>query len=119
MYVQYNHCFIKKVLYLFWPLAWNLKEEVRHKLLGCEYKPKRVFKMIRITQNKEQSMYNEPKFRYENILYKPDRSAIEVLPRWGCTCFPANENNFIILGGIYDNEKDYQLIGTGVSIAEI
>lgn len=35
LYVQYNHCFIKNSLILYWPLAWNIKEEARCKLLGC------------------------------------------------------------------------------------
>lgn len=106
VYVQYNHCINRNVLYLFWPLEWNIKDEVRCKMLQCDYKPKRVFKMLRVSPNKTKGN-NECRFNYENIFYERDETAIMVLPRWGCACYATSERDFIILGGIFDSEDDY------------
>lgn len=62
---------------------------------------------------------NEAQLRYENLLYEPVQENVEVLPRWGCTSVSLNENTFHIFGGVYDNENDYKLIGTGICAVEI
>lgn len=113
VFVQYNHCISDRTLYLFWPLMWNLKEEARCKLLGLEYKPNRVWKMVKVFQ------YQFMEFRFENVRYDPMDTTIEVMPRWGCTCYPVSSTSFHIFGGIYDNENDFKRISSGVHIAEV
>lgn len=111
LFVQYNYCISDRTLYLFWPLLWNLKEEARCKLLGVEYRPNRVWKMIKVFQYQ----YNE--FRFENVRYDGGDMGIEVLPRWGCTCYPISAKSFHIFGGVYDSEDDFKKISSGVHIA--
>lgn len=72
--------------------------------------------MIKIFQNQ-----NEQTLRYENLLYEPVPSdqGVEVQPRWGCTCVSTSENNFRIMGGIFDNENDFVHISSNICRVEI
>lgn len=70
--------------------------------------------MIKIFQ-----FQNEAQLRYENLTYEPCEKGAEVAPRWGTSCLSLNDNCFRIFGGIFDNENDFKLIGSGVYYADI
>lgn len=111
--MQYNYCLNDRALYLYWPLMWNLKDEARCKLLGLDYKPKRVWKMVKVFQ------HQNSEYRLENLRYEPGEMGIEVLPRWGCSSHPFSANVFHIFGGIYESENDFKTVDSGIHIAEI
>jgi hypothetical protein len=62
---------------------------------------------------------NEGKFVYENLLYEPVDNGVEILAKWGCSSKAISEKEFAIFGGIYDNENDFKMVGTGVYRVEI
>ena len=57
-------------------------------------------------------------FRFENLLYEPS-DGIPVMPRWGCSCYAATDTSFKIFGGVFDNENDFKMIGSGIHVAQI
>lgn len=99
IYVNYSYCFFKRVLYLFWPQMWNVREEIRCKLLDVPYKPKNVHRMLRVFPDKQIQNF----YRYENILYRANKNDIEVMPRLGCSGFVVDDGKMMVFGGIYDN----------------
>ena len=58
---------------MFWPYEWELKLEAQNLMVGLQYSPKVVNKMIRITI---ESPDNKLMIYYENIDYIPKYSFI-------------------------------------------
>ena len=97
--VNFSHCFLKDKLYLFWPQEWDIRQEVRRKLLGLDYHPPHISFMIRVQYNLQEKCYVMEQLRWKD---SSENGAIRMTPKRGCTAAEFGDNKFYIFGGIYD-----------------
>lgn len=99
--INYSHCMVRDKLYLFWPQEWDIREEIRRKMLGMDYHPPHKNLMLRLYYSS-----TEKNFLIDHL--RPTEGGIPPVPRKGCLGLETtNENRFYILGGVYDSRLDF------------
>ena len=79
MRVNYNYCFMRDKLYLYWPEEYNVKMEIRRKLLGLRYQPNIANFMMKLEYNQGEKNYNMELMKWSN-----SGEELPMLPKRGC-----------------------------------
>lgn len=109
MLLYYTTCFVHQDLFMMWPTEFHIKEAIACKLLSVEYRPQLVNRVTRLSFS--QGTNNELKLTLVHQTIKGTGTH----PRYGSVCWPKDEKNIFIFGGVFNDVNDFLCLPPGIT----